>query len=94
MISAPISQFEVREITLVKLYALSPADTWDDTEKFKCHIAFLLIAPNKTVQGERVFGLVALWAHPLQACHSSWGEVACKLRLLISTGNDWAYAFA
>ena len=89
-----ISQFEVREMTLSELYALSPTGTWGDTEKFKCYMTFLLIVPNKTVKGERVFGLVAEWAHPLQAHHPSLGEVAHKLRLLISTGNDWAYTFA
>ena len=41
-----------------------------------------------------MFGLVAVWAHPLQAHLPSLGKAACKLRLLISSGNDWAYTFA
>ena len=90
----PLSQFKVREITLAELYALSPAGTWVNVEKFKCYMAFLLIVPNKTVERERVFGLVPVWVHPFQAHHPSLGEVACKLRLLISTSNDWVYAFA
>ena len=57
-------------------------------------MAFLLIVPDKTIEGERVFGLVALWTHLHQAHHHSLGEVAWKLALLINIGNDWAYAFA
>ena len=57
-------------------------------------MAFLLIVPDKTITGERVFGLVAVWAHPFQAHHPSLGEVACKLGLLISTSNDSAHTFA
>ena len=57
-------------------------------------MAYLQIVPDKTIKGKRVFGLVAVWAHPLQAHHPSLGKAAFKLRLLISTGKDWAYAFA
>ena len=79
---------------LSELYALSSTGTWGNAEKFKCYLAFLLIVPNKTVKGERVFGLVVVWAQLLQACHPSLGDVAHKLRLLIITSNDWVYAFA
>ena len=41
-----------------------------------------------------MFGLVAVWAPLLQAHHPSLGDVVHKLRLLISTSNDWVYAFA
>ena len=89
----PLLQFKVREIMLSELYALSPTGTWGKAEKFKHDMAILLIAPNKTIKGRRVFGLVAVWAHPLQACHPSLGEVVHRLRLLISTGNDWMHTF-
>ena len=68
----PLSQFQVREITLSELYAFSPASARGDAEKFKYYMAFLLIAPDKTVEGERVFGLVAVWEHPLQANTPLW----------------------
>ena len=79
---------------LAELYALSPAGTQDDTEKFRWYMVFLLIVPNKTIDEERVFGLVAVWAHPFQAHHPYLGEVACKFWLLITTSNNWVYAFA
>ena len=79
---------------LLELYALSPTGTWDNAKKFKHYMAFLLIAPDKTIEEERAFGLVAVWAHPFQAHHPSLGEAAHKLRLLINTDSDWVYAFA
>ena len=78
----PLLQFKTREITLSELYALSPTGTQGDTANFNHYMAFLLIVPYKTVKGERVFGLVAMWPHLLQACHPSLGEAAHKLRLL------------
>ena len=90
----PLSQFQVRDIMLSELHALSQAGTWGNVEKPKHDMAFLLIVPDKTVEGERVFGLVAVWMHPYQAHHHSLGEVAHKLTLLINIGNDWVYAFA
>ena len=68
--SAPLSQFQVREIMLSELHALSQAGAWDDVEKPKCDMAFLLIVLDKTIEGERVIGLVAVWAHLHQAYHS------------------------
>ena len=93
MISSPFSQFEVRQIALSELYALCLAGTLGNAAKFDHYMAFLLIVPDKTTEGEKAFGLVAVWAHPLQAHHPSLGEAACKLRLLISTSNHWVYAF-
>ena len=76
-----------------ELSALSHAGAWGDIEKPKHDMAFLLIAPDKTIKGERMFGLVAVWTHLHQACHSSLSEVAQKLTLLTDTGADWAYTF-
>ena len=56
-------------------------------------MVFLLIAPEKTIQGEVAFGLTMVWAHPYQACLSSMDEAAKKLTLLINSGNNWAYTF-
>ena len=56
-------------------------------------MAFLLIVPDKTVKGERVFGLVAVWVHPHQAHHPSLDEAVQKLALLINTGTNWAHTF-
>ena len=39
------------------------------------------------------FRLAGVWAHPYQAHLSSLDEAAKKLTLLISLGNNWAYAF-
>ena len=87
------SQFQVREITLSQLHALSQAGAWGDIEKPKHVMAFPLIVLDKIIKRERVFGLVAVWMHLHQAHHHSLGEVAHKLALLINIGNDWVYAF-
>ena len=88
-----LSQIQVRDVTWSELLALSHEGAWGNIEKPKCDMVFLLIAPDKTINGERVFDLVAVWAHPHQACLSCLDEVAWKLALLIDTGNNWAYAF-
>ena len=77
---------------LVRAINPFPSRSMGDTEKPKHNMAFLLIAPDKTIKGERVFGLVAVWVHLHQAHHSSLDEVAWKLTLLIDIGADWAYA--
>ena len=56
-------------------------------------MTFLLIAPDKTIKGETVFSLAAVWVHPYQACLSFLDEAAWKFTLLIDTGYDWAYTF-
>ena len=92
-LSPSLSQFQVREMTWLELLDLSHKGAWGDIEKPKHDMAFLLIVPDKTVKGERVFSLVAVWLHPHQAHHSSLGEAVWKLALLIDTGTDWAYTF-
>ena len=74
MISASLSQFQVRKLTLLELHALSQAGAWGDVDKPNHDMAFLLIAPDNTIEGERVFSLVAVWAHLHQAHHHSLGE--------------------
>ena len=64
-----------------------------DTEKFWGDMAYLLIAPEKTIKGEMAFRLAVVWVHPYQACLCSLDEVAKKLTLLINLGKNWVYAF-
>ena len=84
----------MREIILSELHALSHAGVLGDIEKPKHDMVFLPIVPDKTTKGEKVFSLVAVWAHPHQAHQPSLGEVAHKLTLLINTGTNWVYVFA
>ena len=75
------------------LSAISYAKVWEDPKRPKPDMAYLLLAPDKAVEEERRFGLVAVWTHPCQVHLPSLDEVARKLTLLINTGEDWAYAF-
>ena len=56
-------------------------------------MAFLLIAPSLAIGCNRIFSLMAMWAHPHQACLASLVEVAQCLFLLADEGLDWPYAF-
>ena len=93
MISSPLSEFQVREITNKRTICPSQAGAWGDVEKPKHDMGFLIIVPDKTVEGEKVFGLVAVWTHTYQACHHSLGDMVHKPALLINIGSDWVYAF-
>ena len=84
-----LSQFQVRDVTWSELSALSHAGAWGDTEKPQHDMAYLLIVPGKTIEGEMAFGLTMMWAHPHQACLPSLDEVARKLALLIDIGTNW-----
>ena len=88
-----LMQFKVEEITQLELLALSHAWAWGSMEKPYGDVAFLLIAPGKTIEGEMAFGLAAMWAHPHQACICSLDEVLRKLALLINLADKWAYTF-
>ena len=57
---------------LSELYSLSQAGAWGNGEKPKHDMAFLLIVPDKTIEGERVFSLVAVWAHQHQPTTTPW----------------------
>ena len=85
--------FNVPTIKHVQLTTLSQAQTWANAEKPRKDMAFLLLAPSLAARGERVFGLVAMWAHPHQVCLVSLAEVAWCLVLLADKGPDWPYAF-
>ena len=88
-----LSQFQVRDVTQSEVLALSHAGVWGDTEKPQHNMAYLLLALGKTIEGEMVFGLTAVWAHPHQACLLSLDKAVKKLTPLINIGNNWAYAF-
>ena len=40
-----------------------------------------------------VFGFAVVWVHPYQGCISTLDEVAKKLTLLTTSGENWAYTF-
>ena len=88
-----LTQFQVAQVTQSELSVLSLAGAWGDVEKFWGNMAFLLIAPKKTIEGEMAFGLAEVWVHPYQACLSSLDEAVKKPTLLINLGNKWAYTF-
>ena len=92
-ICPPLMQFQVVEITRTCLSAISHAKVWGDPKRPKSDVAYLLLAPNQVVEEERRFMLVAVWAHPCQACLPLLDKVARKLALLINTGEDWPYTF-
>ena len=62
-----LSWFQVRDMTQSELLALSHTGVWGDTEKPQRDMAYLLIAPDKTIEGEMVFRLATVWAHLHQA---------------------------
>ena len=87
-----LTQFQVKEINRSGLSAISHVEAWGDPKRPKSDMAYLLLAPDQVVEEERKFGLVAVWTHLCQAHLPSLDEVVRKLTLLISTGEDWAYA--
>ena len=88
-----LMQFHIALVTWPELSALSSTGAWGDIKKFWSDLAFLLIVPKKTNEGEMAFRLAVVWVHPYQACLSSLDEVAKKFTLLIDSGDNWAYAF-
>ena len=56
-------------------------------------MAFLLIVPIITIGYKRLFGLVAVWAHPHQVCYHTLEVEAHKCVLLVDESIDWAYGF-
>ena len=89
----PIQQFNVHTIRQTQLTALSQAPAWENAENPRNDMAFLLIVPSLATGCERIFGLMAMWAHPHQACLVSLVEVAQCLVLLANKGPDWPYTF-
>ena len=89
----PIQQFIVHTIKQTQLTTLSQAGPWGNMEKPRNDMAFLLIAPSLAVGCKRIFSLIAMWAHPHEACLVSLVEAAQCLVLLANEGPDWQYAF-
>ena len=88
-----VKSFQVQAITQAQLNILSQVGAWGDVGKPQQDVAFLLIGPSIAMGNEKVFGLVAIWAHPCQACYHSLEEVAQKHALLLDEIVDWAYPF-
>ena len=88
-----IKQFHVPTIRQTQLTALSQTGTWGNVENPRQDMAFLLIAPSLTIGCKRIFGLMALWAHPHQAHLVSLVEVVWHLILMADEGLDWLYMF-
>ena len=86
-----LKQFQVTLVTQPELTSLSHTGALVDAEKFQSDLAFLLILPKRTIEGEMAFGLGVVWAHPCQAQVSSLDEVAKKLALLTTSGINWPY---
>ena len=68
-------------VTRPELSALSHSGAWGDAKKFWGNLAFLLIVPKKTIQGEMAFSLTMVWAHPYQTGLLSVDEAVKKLGL-------------
>ena len=56
-------------------------------------MAYLLIVPGKTIEGEMTFKLTMVWVHPHQTNLHSLDKAWMKLTLLINIGDNWAYTF-
>ena len=82
-----LPRFHMALVTCPEVSALTHSGAWGDAKKLWGDLAFLLIAPKKTIQGEVAFGLTMVWAHPYQACFSSMNEAAknwpCSSTLVI-----------
>ena len=88
-----IQWFKVHTIKQTQLTVLSQAEAWENMENPKNDMAFLLIALSLAIGCERIFGLIAMWAHPHQICLVSLVEVTWCLVLLDDEGPDWPYTF-
>ena len=73
------------EITRADLSAISHTEAWGDPKGPKSDMAYLLLVPDKAVEEEKRFGLVAVWTQPCQARLPSLDKVVRKLTLLINT---------
>ena len=56
-------------------------------------MTYLLLVPSQEAEEEKRFCLAGVWVYPNQFLLSSLKEAAKKLTLLISTMEDWYYAF-
>ena len=84
--------FHVTSITQSELSSFTSLKAWGNPEKFRSHIAFLLILTEECTVGDRVYGLSMMWVHPYQARVSTVEESVKQLTPLISTGHNCPYA--
>ena len=84
--------FQVASVTQSELSSRTSLKAWDDLEKFRSNVAFLLILTKGCTVGDRLYGLSTMWVHPYQARVSTMEEVVKQLIPLMSTGPDWPYA--
>ena len=88
-----LMQFHISGITRAGLSAISQAGGWGNPKRQLLVMAYLLLAPAQEAGEEKRFGLAGVCIHPNQTLLPFLGEVAKKLILLISTKEDWYYAF-
>ena len=86
-------QFHISGITRVGLSTISQAGGWGSPKRQLLDMAYLLLVPTQKAEEEEKFGLAGVWVCPNQTLLPSLQEVAKKLTLLISTKEDWYYAF-
>ena len=86
-----LKRFHVTSIAQSELSSLTSLKAWGSPEKFKSHVAFLLILTGEYAVGDRVFGLSKMWVYPYQARAPIMEEAVKQLTPLISTGLDWPY---
>ena len=88
-----LRSFHTASITQVELSSLTSLRVWDDPQKSKSKVAFLLILTGGCTEGDRVFGLSMMWVHLYQAKAPTMGDMVKWLTPLPFTGPDCPYAF-
>ena len=89
-----LPQFMVTLITRQEISILSHKEAWGDAKRFQSELAFLLILPERVIEGELAFGLAVVWVHPYQTHLPSPEEAVRKLALITPSRENWVYAFA
>ena len=88
-----LMHFHISGITRAGLSTISQARGWGNPKRQLLGMAYLLLAPAQEAEEEKRFSLAGVWVHPNQTLLPSLEEVVKKLTLLISTKEDWYYAF-
>ena len=86
-----LRSFHAASITQLELCSLTSLRAWDDPEKFKNKVAFLLILTGGCTEGDRVFCLSTMWVYPYQARVPTMEEAVKWLTPLPFTGPDCPY---
>ena len=76
-----LKYFHAAYITQSELSSLTSLKAWDDQERFKSDVAFLLILTGGCAVGDRVFGLFTMWVHAYQARAPTMEEAIKQLTL-------------